>query len=298
MQKDKDGRVKPVAFASKGLSETECRCAQVKKEVYAVTLACEHFEKFLIGTKFHVQADHRPLIPLLGDQDLEKIPARIQRFKLRLMLFDYSIEHVPGKEMWTADALSRAPVEPAESMEEEVEAYVQVVTGLLPASSNYLKEMESAQRDDPMCRQIMEYCTQSWPSKSRIARELALYFKYRDSLTVQDKMLVKDNRLVIPKTLWKKVLCQLHAGHQEVSKCRERAKMSVWWPGLSAQIQEIVANCPTCIQERTSRVEPMIESELPNYPWQKVAADLFELREKQCLAVVDYYSQYIEVCHL
>lgn len=150
--------------------------------------------------------------------------------------------------MWTADALSRAPVEPAESMEEEVEAYVQVVTGLLPASGNYLKEIESAQRDDRVCRQMIEYCTKSWPSNNIIPPEIASYFKYRDSLTVQDNMLVKDNRLVIPKTLWKKVLCQLHTGHQGVSKSRERAKMSVWWPGLSAQIQEIVANCPTFIQ--------------------------------------------------
>lgn len=70
------------------------------------------------------------------------------------MRFDYSIEHVPGKEMWIADALSRAPVEIAESMEEEVEAYVQIVTSLLPASSDYLKEIEFAQTDDPVCRQV------------------------------------------------------------------------------------------------------------------------------------------------
>ncbi|XP_037501558.1 uncharacterized protein K02A2.6-like [Rhipicephalus sanguineus] len=284
LQRDKDSRERPVAFASKGLSETERRYAQIEKEAYAITWACERFEKFLVGTKFHVQTDHRPLISLLGDRELDGIPARIQRFKLRLMRFDYSIEHVPGKEMWIADALSRAPVETAESMEEEVEAYVQIVTSLLPASSDYLKEIEFAQADDPVCRQVKEYCTRGWPGKGKIPPEIVSYFQYRDSLTVQQNLLVKDKRLVIPKSLWRKVLGQLHAGHQGVSKCRETAKLSVWWPGLSTQIQEIVANCTTCIQERTPRVEPMIESELPE--------------GRHYLVVVDYCSRYIEVCYL
>lgn len=82
-------------------------------------------------------------------------------------------------------------------------------------------------------------------------------------------MLVKCNWLVIPKTLRKKVLCRLHAGHQGVSKCRERAEMSVWEPGLSAQVQETVAKCPTCIEER------MTASKLPHYSWQQVGADLY-----------------------
>lgn len=43
------------------------------------------------------------------------------------MRFDYSIKHVPWKGLWTADALSRSPMEPPEKMEEELEAYVQLV---------------------------------------------------------------------------------------------------------------------------------------------------------------------------
>lgn len=298
LQKDRQGLVSPVAFASKGLSETEGRYAQIEKEAYAVTWACERFEKFLIGTKFHVQTDHKPLIALLGDRELNTIPARIQRFKLRLMRFCYSIEHVPGKDLWTADALSRSPVEPPEKMEEELEAYVQLVTSFLPATSHYLDEIRTAQSQDPVCCKLREYCAKGWPHKTDIPPEIAPYFRNKDSLTVQSDLLVKDNRLVIPKLLREKVLCQLHAGHQGVSKCRERARMSVWWPGLSTQLQEVVTNCTSCIQERIPKVEPMIASELPDYPWQRVAADLFELNGKHYLVVVDYYSRFIEVCLL
>lgn len=72
------------------------------------------------------------------------------------MRFDYSIEHVPGKELWTANALSRSPVEPPQKMEEELEAYVQLVTCSLPATRHYLEEVRAPQNEDPVCCKLRE----------------------------------------------------------------------------------------------------------------------------------------------
>ena len=101
---------------------------------------------------------------------------------------------------------------------------------------------------------------------------------------------MKGNRLVIPVSMRLDVLDKLHEGHQGITKCRERAKTSVWWPGLSKQLEELVNNCSTCIKERVNRPEPVIPSELPDHPWQKLAADLFELKGQTFLLVVDYFS--------
>ena len=57
-----------------------------------------------------METDHKPLIPLLGKANLDSLPPRILRFRLRLSQFDYSISHVLGKFVYTADALSRAPL--------------------------------------------------------------------------------------------------------------------------------------------------------------------------------------------
>ena len=43
-------------------------------------------------------------------KDLDRLPPRILRFRLHLDRFSYNIKHVPGKELYTADMLSRAPV--------------------------------------------------------------------------------------------------------------------------------------------------------------------------------------------
>ena len=106
-QKDKDNW-KPVAYASRSMSKTERRYAQIEKEALAVTWACEKFTDYIFGRKFEL--DHKPLIPLLNTKQLESMPPRILRFRLRLARYVYSICHAPGKHLYTADTLSRAPV--------------------------------------------------------------------------------------------------------------------------------------------------------------------------------------------
>ena len=106
---------------------------------------------------------------------------------------------------------------------------------------------------------------------------------------------MKGNRLVVPLTMRIDVLEKLHDAHQGITKYRQRAKASVWWPGLSHQLEEDVEQCPTCIKERVNPAESVIPSELPDRSWQKVAADLFELTGHPYLLVIDYFSRYIEV---
>ena len=123
---------KPVAFASRSMSETELRYAQIEKEALATTWACEKFRDYLIGKKFSIETDHKPLVPLLNSKYLDSLPPRILRFHLRLMRFDYTISHVPEKLLYTADTLYHAPTGTSDSdcrtLQEEVELYIECVT--------------------------------------------------------------------------------------------------------------------------------------------------------------------------
>ncbi|KAG5891236.1 hypothetical protein JTB14_004351 [Gonioctena quinquepunctata] len=83
-------------------------------------------------------------------------------------------------------------------------------------------------------------------------------------------------------------------GHLGVVKCRERAKLSVWWIGLSTQIENLVRNCPQCVENRTNSKEPFFKDAFPNRPWQKIALDLFK-SDSWYLIVTDYYSRSFEI---
>ena len=96
---------KPIAYASRSMTETEIRYAQIEKEALATTWACEKFSTYVLGSKFLIETDHKPLVPLLGSKNLDNLPPQILRFRLRLARFDYNICHVPGKLLYTADTL-------------------------------------------------------------------------------------------------------------------------------------------------------------------------------------------------
>ena len=128
--KQKDCSLRPVAYIPRALSAAEQNYAQIEKEALAATWACERFQQYLLGMHFKLETDRKPLVPLLSTKSLDEMPIRVQRFRLciRLVRFSYSINHVPGKDVCTADTLSRAPVltddHTAEAFHKEVNAYV------------------------------------------------------------------------------------------------------------------------------------------------------------------------------
>ena len=301
MQKHGD-ILRPVAFASRSMTETDQRYAQIEKEALAVTWACERFSNYLIGARFKIETDHKPLVPLLGTKDLSELPARVQRFKIRLMRFTFSISHTPGKDLITADALSRAPCsEPSsddERLQADVSAYVDSIVHNLPATSNRLEQIRSAYTNHTVCSTLQKYCKAGWPEKSGMPKFMTPYWAFRGAITIQNGLLMKGTRLIIPEVLQSEIIAKIHEGHQGIVKCRERAKTSVWWIGLSSQLENAIKSCQECIEMSTNPSEPLIPTEFPSRPWQRLASDLFEIKGQMYLLVVDFYSRYIEIAKL
>ena len=295
-----DSGWKAVAFASRSMSETERRYAQVEKEALAITWACEKFSMYVLGKRFTIETDHKPLIPLLGSKHLDNLPPRVLRFRLRLARFEYSISHVPGKYLYTADTLSRAPTSSSgdPALETLVELAVDACVDHLPASAERLQQYREAQHSDPLCAKVIKYCHTGWPRKTQVNEVLAPYWAAHRDLTLQKDLLLYRTRIVVPASMQRETLGKLHGGHQGIEQCRQRAQISVWWPGISRQIEEMLAKCPHCVKEKNPQREPLIPTTLPDYSWQKLGLDLFILDGTTYLLAADYFSRYPEVVKL
>ena len=105
----------------------------------------------------HIETNHKPLVSLLGSNNLDELPIHIQGFQMRLMQFHFSISHVPGKSLATADCLSRAPVSSStpedDRFRQEVNTFVNMVIKTLPATEQRL-EMIKALQEDEVCRHL------------------------------------------------------------------------------------------------------------------------------------------------
>ena len=177
-----------------------------------------------------------------------------------------------------ADTLSRAPItsdKDTSDLQEEAEYLMEMCTNNLPANSHCLEEFCKAQAADTVCSTIIGYCQNEWPRKPSIPLEVKPYWQARGQLTVDNNLLLYGPRIVIPSSLQKEILSKIHEGHQGIQKCRLRANTSVWWPGISKHIKDLIEQCPTCVKEHTPRKKPLMPTDLPDYPWQKIGTDLF-----------------------
>ena len=302
LQKQRDSKILPVCYISRAMTPTEQRYAQIEKEALALTWACERFSDYLLGLKFHLETDHKPLVPLLSTKNLEELPIRVQRFRLRLMRFKFSISHVPGKNLTIADALSRAPVtQPSDeekAQHNDIEAFVHWIIQGIPATDKKLNQIRQCQKTDSVCRQIAAYSYRGWPEKKDVPEAVKPYFSVAGELSVEKGLLLRGSRIVVPESLRTEILNKIHGAHQGITKCRERARQSVWWPNISKDLEKLVKNCPQCIKHQPQQVEPLIPTQLPSLPWQRVAADIFHWKGDNYLLIVDYYSRFIEIAHL
>ena len=296
------GISKPVAYCSRTLAPAEQRYAQIEKECLAGVWACERFAQYVTGLpSFKLFTDHKPFIPLLTTKTIDTAPLRCQCLLIRMMRFNPEPVYVSGKQLVIADALSRksqgVPRADDIELEEEVTAHVDAVRTHWPASSEKQSALMKATDDNPTLRKIISYIMDGWPRhSSTVGEDAAPYHSMKAELSVSNGLVIYRDRIVIPPAIRTDILERLHESHQGLTKCQARAQSCVWWPGITRDFTELVNNCMECREKRpTQRSEPLMPSELPERPWQSLAADLFELKNKHYLVVIDYYSRWIEI---
>ncbi|UYV71259.1 hypothetical protein LAZ67_8002419 [Cordylochernes scorpioides] len=173
-----------------------------------------------------------------------------------------------------------------------------VATRINPIKDEMLTKIFEAQQEDTTLKAVVNYLEQGWPDKKKMSQALLSYWHVKDELGVQNGLLMRSCRLVIPASMKLEILDKLHAGHFGITKTRLRARETVWWPGISEEIAETVRKCSVCIQEAVSKHEPLIPTNFPTRPWQKIGMDLFKFENKWYLVVIDYYSRFPEVVQL
>ena len=122
---------KPIAFASKSLSDCETRYANIERDMLAVVFGCERFLTYIYGTRFTVESDYRPLEMIIL-KNIAAAPQILLRTLLRIQQCDVQIRDRPGNEITLAVTLSRQPCPDNNTIELDVQiSHVQFSTGKL-----------------------------------------------------------------------------------------------------------------------------------------------------------------------
>ena len=293
-----------VCFASKALNKTEQNYSQIEKELYAILFGCKRFHQYIYGRRVTVYTDHKPLESVLT-KPLFQTPARLQRMLVALQPYRHllTVKFKPGSDIPVADALSRLHPDSdgnLSELQDEIELHVHAIAISLPVSDQKMAAIAAETQKDETMAELKRLILHGWPKEKRQCKAIVEdYWNFRDELSVVGNIIVKGERIVIPKALRAECLRSIHCSHLGIEKTKQRAREVIFWPGLNQDIELLIRSCETCGKVANSNPkQPLLSTPPPQFPWQIVGFDLCSSAGRDYLVTCDFYSRYIEIDYL
>ena len=188
----------PVYFRSKALTDSQKGYVAIELEALAVSWAMEKFHHFLYATKFVLETDQKPLETILA-KSLNAATPRLQRLLIKTFACDFTVKYLPGENNQLADCLSRLGC-----LQDKIKLprlKVHLMTIRLSATSDKLQQIRQATQDDDMMALLKHTITFGWPhTVQELPKEIQAYWTFREEMTVEDGLILKATRIVVPWT--------------------------------------------------------------------------------------------------
>ena len=313
-QKQCDGRIHPIAFASRALSAPETNYGITELETLAVVWACSHFHAYLYGHNMTVYTDHSAVRAILETPSPSGKHARWWSKVYGSGVNSVEIVYRSGKDNTNADALSRNPQLPAPA-DDVADTDVQIasitsrdpgdldITALLAMepTNPATDEFGSEQRKDPVITEIIAYLEQDeLPSDQKRARKVAAQssqFALIDGILYYvDQVHNCRKRVVVPSHLQQSILQENHsgpmAGHFSGARVHDTLSRRWWWEGMYTDCLKHCKNCPQCaVVSGTGRVQRPPLHPIPVQRAFQILGDKDKARKPICGGVPGFLDQ-------
>ena len=318
-QADSEGCERPVAFASRSLTDTEQRYASTKSELLGIVWAFRHFRCYLLGRPFLVRTDHRALEHLSRFKDPPAIIARWLEF---LSEFDYVMQYRAGRSHANADGLSRLPgkASAVASVSANTVAEHVVPSPLVQRRGWTLQDWRDCQSRDTDLSQLATLLSGDESAEvtdlTGVSPAFRSYWRGRQRMFVREGVVCRKwedpcvsvpprTQVLVPVNQRTAVLSEYHdhGGHWGVQRTYAQLSLRFHWYGMKRDVEDWVASCESCSQRRKpaqrGRGAPL-QVTWCGYPFERIAMDLIpNLPEtvrgnKHILVIADYFTKWVE----
>jgi len=268
---------KPVYFVSKTLNNHERNWAIIEKEAFAIFWSIKRLKNYLLGRKFVVYSDHKPLQFIFNG---EKNGAKVLRWKLQLQEYNFEVRHCPGKYNVVADSLTRLNT-------------LEVLPGERLITED---EIIKAQLFDNETKELVKAIKNRWRKKHEDIRDNA--WRIRKILVVNDGVLeTKDGRLFVPFSKRLKLLTVAHSSHLGFEQTIKNINSKFIFPSMSLSVKKFIERCRTCSLVKPKFSPSPSSPYLVKAPFETLAIDFVgPLPEckgfKYLFVAIDLFSRY------
>lgn len=216
-----DGKENPVAYFSKKLNEAQKKKKAIYLECLAIKEAIKYWQYWLIGKRFTVFSDHKPLANL---NIKSRTDEELGELSYYLSQYDFIVKYTPGKNNIEADCLSRNPViEPNKEVHEQLKI-INLIT---------LNDILTDQKNN---EDIKKY-------KNKLIYKDNVYFK---KIKKQEKIVLSEEFSIKFVKLIHENMC--HIGVKQMQKKIGKLYTA---KNLTKNITKICKQCDICIKNKT-----------------------------------------------
>ena len=285
-----DGTERAIQYISQTLNKTQIKYSMIDKEAYAIVFAIKRLYIYLYGNTFKLVTDHRPLTKIFAkDKGLPLYSAmRMQHYAIFLRGFNFTIEYRKSEQNANADCLSRLPISGEPETNDVVDLYyVNTIGSLLITPTKLRAEF---QKDKELQKVANALCNGKTLTHADTWGIDPIEF------SLECDILVRNHMIVIPTTLRKEVLRELHSGHFGMTKMKGLAREHCWWPGITRDIETVVKDCVECnTVANAPKVAEKHVWETPTAPFVRWHIDFAHKDNTTFFICVDAFTKWPEV---
>ena len=138
-----------------------------------------------------------------------------------------------------------------------------------------LDQLNTLTSEDEALQTLSRVIKDWWPDhKYNVPVTTKPLWDKKDEIHEAKGLLFVGERIIIPMRIIEicpTILGMIHEGHLGIEKCQNRACAVVYWPGMSTNIEKVIARCMILAKYRTKNAKkPIVQHEVPNRLWQKI----------------------------
>ena len=210
-------------------------------------MVLECFHHYIFGKPFEVHTDHQLLVQL-SIKPLAELSPRLQHLFLRVNQYKYTVKYVRQTGVMIVDCPSHIVCQDTAEDSETLNLHL---TALMTFQDGKLQDIHFQTLLDP---QLVKLTRVIQNGLSEIYRELDadlhVFWMHRFNMHITNGIIMNGSQIVIPKSLPQEYLQCLHMGHLGISKCRARAKTTVFWMNIDLDISQLITRCDTCCEHQ------------------------------------------------
>ena len=280
---------KVISYHSRALTPTQ-HYSNIERECYGLVNGVEHFHHYVFGCEFTVQTDHQPLVQLMT-KPLREVSPRLQCLLLKVTQYKFNTIYVKHEDVPIADCLGHNVQAESALEDETINMTIAAISLFQEGKINQIKCKTSK---DLTLVKLAKVVQTGWPDQhAEIDPELPAFWIHRWNLSIINGVVMNGTRIIIQKSLQFECLRCLHTGHFGISKCRARAKSTVYWPGIDKDITNLIGCCDICRQVQHAPPTFDKHSVEACYPTHIFGSDIANVDGKPHVIIVDYYSFFI-----